>query len=148
MNSKCLKIEIKINENDNIWTFKKIHKDKMGINDNILFLFDGKIIEDAKFISFYINEENDIIAGIETFEPKNIKIIVIDTTNHREIIEINKNDYIRNVMEKIKDISGIESEIILQYNRGILDENALPIISTYSLPVYFSNFFLWYSRKW
>ena len=99
----------------------------MGINDNILFLFDGKIIEYAKFISFYINEENDIIAGIETFEPKNIKIIVIDTTNHREIIEINKNDYIRNVMEKIKDISGIESEIILQYNIGILDENALPI---------------------
>ena len=146
MNSKCLKIEIKINENDNIWTVKKIYKNKMGINDNILFLFDGKIIEDDKSISFY--KDNDIIAGIETFEPKNIKIIVIDTTNHREIIEINKNDYIRNVIEKIKDIRGIESEIILHYNIGILDENALPIISTYSLPVYFSNFFLWYSRKW
>ena len=81
MNSKCLKIEIKINENDNIWTVKKIYKNKMGINDNILFLFDGKIIEDDKSISFY--KDNDIIAGIETFEPKNIKIIVIDTTNHR-----------------------------------------------------------------
>ena len=53
----------------------------MGINDNILFLFDEKIIEDDKSISFY--KDNDIIAGIETFEPKNIKIIVIDTTNHR-----------------------------------------------------------------
>ena len=81
MNSKCLKIEIKINENDNIWTVKKIYKNKMGINDNILFLFDEKIIEDDKSISFY--KDNDIIAGIETFEPKNIKIIVIDTTNHR-----------------------------------------------------------------
>ena len=81
MNSKCLKIEIKINENDNIWTVKKIYKNKMGINGNILFLFDEKIIEDDKSISFY--KDNDIIAGIETFEPKNIKIIVIDTTNHQ-----------------------------------------------------------------
>ena len=69
----------------------------------------------------------------------------------------------------MKDIRGIESKIILHYNRGILDENEpsifsildiglkkyywrskfyFSIISTYFLPIYFSNFFLWYSRKW
>ena len=94
----------------------------MCINDNILFLFDGKNLEDDKFISFYNIEENDIITSIETFEPKNIKILVSDTANNnREMVEISENDYIRNIVEKIKDISVIESKIILHYKGDILE---------------------------
>ena len=37
------------------------------------------------------------------------------------MIEINKNDYIRNIVEKIKDIRVIESEIIFHYNGDILE---------------------------
>ena len=45
------------------------------------------------------------------------------------MVEISENDYIRNVVEKIKDIRWIESKIILHYNRGILDENEPSIFS-------------------
>ena len=37
------------------------------------------------------------------------------------MVEISENDYIRNIVEKIKDISVIESKIILHYKGDILE---------------------------
>lgn len=54
-----------------------------------------------------------------------MKILVADSQNKREMIEINENESIENLKEKIKVKMGINTDIILHYNGEILEENQL-----------------------
>ena len=52
-----------------------------------------------------------------------MKILIIDTTNRRVVIDINENATIGELKEKLKVKKNINSEIILHYNGEILEEN-------------------------
>lgn len=51
-----------------------------------------------------------------------MRVVIVDSTNNKEIIEINENDTIKSVVEKIKSKKGINSEIILHVNGSVLEE--------------------------
>ena len=52
-----------------------------------------------------------------------MRIIIVDSKNISETIEINENEYVRDLMEKIKNKKGINGKIILHFNGEILEEN-------------------------
>lgn len=51
-----------------------------------------------------------------------MRVVIVDSTNNKEIIEINENDTIKSVVEKIKSKKGINSDIILHVNGSVLEE--------------------------
>ncbi len=53
-----------------------------------------------------------------------MKVVIVDSQNNKEMIEINPSDSIKDVKEKIKNKKGINSDdIILHINGVILEEN-------------------------
>ena len=52
-----------------------------------------------------------------------MKILIIDSTNRRVVIEINENATIGELKGKLKEKKKINSDIILHYNGEILEEN-------------------------
>lgn len=52
-----------------------------------------------------------------------MKILIMDSRNVRETIEIKEDDNIKSLKEKIKKKKGINKEIILHYGGEILEED-------------------------
>lgn len=52
-----------------------------------------------------------------------MKILIIDSTNRRVVIEINENATIGELKGKLKEKKKINSDIVLHYNGEILEEN-------------------------
>lgn len=53
-----------------------------------------------------------------------MRVVIVDSQNNKEIIEINQSDSIKDVKEKIKNKKGINSDdLILHINGVILEEN-------------------------
>lgn len=72
-----------------------------------------------------------------------MKILIVDTSNGREIFEVNPNDKIKNLKEMIASKKGINSDINLHFNGEILEEESL--ISDYDIEensniIYLGNF--------
>lgn len=64
---------------------------------------------------------------MEIFGTKNFKVImkilILDSRNTRETIEIKEDENIRSLKEKIKTKKGINKDIILHYGGEILEED-------------------------
>ena len=60
-----------------------------------------------------------------------MRLLLVDSENKREIIEINKNAYVSELVEKLRIQKGINGDIYLHFGGEILDENEL--ISTYDI---------------
>ena len=128
------KVEIEINENEYIRDIKKKLRTKIGINPNITLYYNAEILEDNEKVSDYEIENNSYIvySGIFREDLKNnMKIVIIDSKNNKEEIEINENEYIRDIKNKLKTKKGINSDITLHYNGEILEDNA--IVSSYDI---------------
>ena len=128
------KVEIEINENEYIRDIKKKLRTKIGVNPNITLFYNAKILEDNEKVSDYKIENNSYIVyrGIFREDLKNnMKIVIIDSKNNKEEIEINENEYIRDIKNKLKTKKGINSDITLHYNGEILEDNA--IVSSYDI---------------
>ena len=128
------KVEIETNENEYIRDIKKKLRTKMGINPNITLHYNGEILEDNEKVSDYEIENNSYIvySGIFREDLKNnMKIVIIDSKNNKEEIEINENEYIRDIKNKLKTKKGINSDITLHYNGEILEDNE--IVSSYDI---------------
>ena len=52
-----------------------------------------------------------------------MRVVIVDSQNNREIIEINPYDTIKDVKEKIKNKKGIKDDITLHVDGTILEEN-------------------------
>ena len=52
-----------------------------------------------------------------------MKILIVDSKNKRERIDINANGYVKDIVETLKVKMGINNDIILHYNGEILEEN-------------------------
>lgn len=52
-----------------------------------------------------------------------MKVFIVDTSNKKEFININKSDYIKDIKEKIKIKKGINTDIYLHVNGIILEDN-------------------------
>lgn len=52
-----------------------------------------------------------------------MKVLIVDTSNEREIFEINKTDKVQILKEKIASKKGINGDITLHINGEILEEN-------------------------
>ena len=52
-----------------------------------------------------------------------MKIIIVDSKNERQLIEIDPNDNISILKEKIKIKKGINNEIYLHFNGTLLEDN-------------------------
>lgn len=52
-----------------------------------------------------------------------MKILIVDSTNKRERIEVNENDYVSDLVETLKAKKGINSDIILHFNGEVLETN-------------------------
>jgi len=51
-----------------------------------------------------------------------MKILIVDTSNEREIFDVNKNDKVQKLKEMIASRKGINGDITLHYNGDILEE--------------------------
>ena len=51
-----------------------------------------------------------------------MKILIVDTSNQRETFEINANDKVKALKEKIHNKKGLNDDIILHYNGDIIEE--------------------------
>ena len=51
-----------------------------------------------------------------------MKVLIVDTSNQREIFEINENDKVQKLKELIANKKGINQDITLHYNGEILSE--------------------------
>jgi hypothetical protein len=51
-----------------------------------------------------------------------MKILIVDTSNQREIFEIDEYDKVKVLKEKIQNKKGINDDIILHFNGEIIDE--------------------------
>ena len=128
------KVEIETNENEYIRDIKKKLRTKIGINPNITLYYNAEILEDNEKVSDYEIENNSYIVYRGIFREQlknNMKIIIIDSKNNKEEIEINENEYIRDIKNKLKTKKGINSDITLHYNGEILEDNA--IVSSYDI---------------
>ena len=128
------KVEIEINENEYIRDIKKKLRTKIGINPNITLYYNAEILEDNEKVSDYEIENNSYIVYRGIFREQlknNMKIIIIDSKNNKEEIEINENEYISDIKNKLKTKKGINSDITLHYNGEILEDNA--IVSSYDI---------------
>ena len=128
------KVEIETNENEYIRDIKKKLRTKIGINPNITLYYNAEILEDNEKVSDYEIENNSYIVYRGIFREQlknNMKIIIIDSKNNKEEIEINENEYIREIKNKLKTKKGINSDITLHYNGEILEDNA--IVSSYDI---------------
>lgn len=72
-----------------------------------------------------------------------MKILIVDTSNGREIFEVNANDKIKKLKEMIANKKGINTNINLHFNGEILEEENL--ISDYDIEensniIYLGNF--------
>ena len=52
-----------------------------------------------------------------------MKILIADSKNRRERIEIDKNGYVRDIFEILKEKMGINIDIVLHFNGEILEKN-------------------------
>lgn len=52
-----------------------------------------------------------------------MRVIIVDSKNISQVIEIDENKYVRDLMDKIKEEKGINGKIILHFNAEILEEN-------------------------
>ena len=52
-----------------------------------------------------------------------MRIFVIDLSNNREMFEINENEFVKDITEKLRIRKQIKGRIILHYNGDILEEN-------------------------
>jgi len=52
-----------------------------------------------------------------------MKILIVDSKNKRERIDINTNGYVKDIVETLKVKMGINTDIILHYDGEILEEN-------------------------
>ena len=60
-----------------------------------------------------------------------MKILITDSENKRVMIEVNENENVKTLMDKLKNKKNISREIILHYNGEILEENET--ISSYGI---------------
>ena len=60
-----------------------------------------------------------------------MKIFVIDTRNNQEMIEINENDFVKDIEDKLRIRKKIKGRIHLHFNGDILEENEK--ISSYDI---------------
>lgn len=72
-----------------------------------------------------------------------MKILLVDSSNYREIFEVNANDKIKTLKEMICNKKGINTDITLHFNGDILEEDNL--ISDYDIEenaniIYVGNF--------
>lgn len=51
-----------------------------------------------------------------------MKILIVDSSNGREILEVNENDNIKKLKEMICNKKGINTDITLHFNGVILEE--------------------------
>jgi hypothetical protein len=51
-----------------------------------------------------------------------MKILIVDTSNKRETFEINKDDKVKVLKEKIHNKKGLNGDITLHFNGDIIDE--------------------------
>jgi hypothetical protein len=51
-----------------------------------------------------------------------MKILIVDTLNQRETFEINANDKVKVLKEKIHNKKGLNDDITLHYNGDIIEE--------------------------
>jgi len=63
------------------------------------------------FIHYYIIKLN------------NMKILIMDTSGKSEYIEVNENETVKNLKEKLANKKGINTEIKLHYGGQILNDN-------------------------
>lgn len=52
-----------------------------------------------------------------------MKILIVDSKNRRERIDVNANGYVKEIFDTVKEKMGINSDIVLHYNGEILEEN-------------------------
>ena len=52
-----------------------------------------------------------------------MRVVIVDSQNNKEIIEINPSDTIKDFKEKIKNKKGIKDDIMLHVDGTILEEN-------------------------
>lgn len=52
-----------------------------------------------------------------------MKILIVDSKNRRERIDVNKNGYVKDIIETLKVKMGINTDIILHYDGEILEAN-------------------------
>ena len=52
-----------------------------------------------------------------------MRIFVIDSSNNKEMFEINENEFVKDITEKLRIRKQIKGRIILLYNGDILEEN-------------------------
>ena len=52
-----------------------------------------------------------------------MKILIVDSKNRRERIDVNVNGYVREIFDTVKEKMGINSDIILHYDGEILEPN-------------------------
>lgn len=72
-----------------------------------------------------------------------MKILIIDSTNKREIIEVNENDDVSVLIDTLKKKKGINTDVVLHFDGEILEENNK--ISDYDIEensaiIYIGNF--------
>lgn len=52
-----------------------------------------------------------------------MRLLLVDSTNKREVIEINENAYVSELVEKLRRKKGINDKIILHYGGEVLEES-------------------------
>ena len=52
-----------------------------------------------------------------------MKILIVDSKNRRERIDINRSGYVRDIFDALKTKMGINIDIVLHFNGEILEEN-------------------------
>ena len=52
-----------------------------------------------------------------------MKILIVDSKNRRERIDVNGSGYVKEIFENLKNKMGINIDIVLHFNGEILEEN-------------------------
>jgi hypothetical protein len=52
-----------------------------------------------------------------------MKILIVDSKNRRERIDVNGSGYVKEIFETLKNKMGINIDIVLHFNGEILEEN-------------------------
>lgn len=57
------------------------------------------------------------------YKQNNMRVLIMDTSGKSEYIEVNENETVKNVKDKLANKKGINSEIKLHYGGQILNDN-------------------------
>ena len=112
---------------------EKLSKTMKLKSDTITFHYNGLILKDSDKVSSYEIEDGDtIVFSGEGQQEKDQTIIIVDLKEEEEEVEINDNEYVRDLKDKLKDRNRVNSEnIILHYNGEMLEDNEK--ISSYGI---------------